>query len=96
MTAENRKPIGSITEAMLIAKRANGIIPIAPCVKGTSAGQVKICPNVDKIKLCNDPDGILTDGKTFQCPKQRGVLTLIDTSALGENGSKGTSQKSRV
>jgi len=66
MTAENRKPIGSITEAMLIAKRANGIIPIAPCVK------------------------------TLQCPKQRGVLTLIDTSALGENGSKGTSQKSRV
>lgn len=76
MIVENGQLIGSITDAMLIAKKADGIRSIALCIQGVSEGQVKICPNYDRQKLCTDPEGIIP-GTVLQYPKQKGPLTLF-------------------
>lgn len=96
MTVEIQHAISSITEAKLVARKAEGIIPIAPCVQIDSEEQAKICPNLDKIKLCTDPDGVLSDGKVLQCPKQRGSLTLININGSGEKSPNGTSQEPKT
>lgn len=87
MSVETGSTIRSITEAITAArqaKRAGLVIPIEPCVKMGSEGKVITCSNVDPTlsTLCTDSDGI--DGRTLQCPKQRGQLTLVATN-VSEN-----------
>lgn len=82
MAVENGREISSITEAMILVKRAKRgeeVLSIFPCVQVDDKDKEIKCPKLDPTldTLCKHPDGLLSTGRIVECPLQNGVL--VDT-----------------